>query len=127
MNGYTYEARAQYEIEKWKLTPVIKYSGDTDRGACAQGYSKNNYDRFYMMVTKYMCHRRLQFLFLYVVPVHFVSGKDMSVTDTPATFSHVNNTTFNYKVNSEMEIAVRFNFGGGKSVRQYNREMSEEN
>ncbi|MCD8291446.1 MAG: hypothetical protein LUC91_08095 [Prevotella sp.] len=126
VNGCQYAAEIQYYIEKWQLSPLINYSGGSNQGGWAQGYSKKNYDWLYLVLTKYLCKQRLQILFLYTVPVHLTSGRDMYVIDTPATFSHVVNSNFNYNVNNHVELVIRFNFGGGKSVRQYNREMSEE-
>ncbi len=126
INGGQCTAWVQYTIEKWQLTPLIHYNCDINRGAWAQGYSKREYDNLWIEFTKYLFHKKLSIWCLYILPVHLIKGNKISVSDTPAKYSHIVYTNINKRESHHIEILIKYYLYGGKSIRQYNREMSEE-
>ncbi|MCD8303602.1 MAG: carboxypeptidase-like regulatory domain-containing protein [Prevotellaceae bacterium] len=125
-NGWECEAYADYYIEKWDLVPAIYYSGGNERGAWAQGWTHNEYDHWHVDLIKTFLHGKLRVGAVYVPPIHFNCGKNASETVTPATVAHFDNLSHNKLMDHHVEIYFHYRLSGGKSVRQYNREMSEE-
>ncbi|MCD8301946.1 MAG: outer membrane beta-barrel protein [Prevotellaceae bacterium] len=125
-NGCIWDINADYDIERWALTPSIEYQGGIEPTAWAQGSRRNKVDILWLMMTKYCCKRRLQITLVYAPPMHFTDGKNISYTDTPATYINALNPSYNKQMNNHFELYIKYNIGGGKSVRKYNREMSDE-
>ncbi|MCD7721961.1 MAG: hypothetical protein LUI09_06990 [Prevotellaceae bacterium] len=79
-----------------------------------------------MDLIKTFLHGKLRVGAVYVPPIHFNCGKNASETVTPATVAHFDNLSHNKLMDHHVEIYFHYRLSGGKSVRQYNREMSEE-
>ncbi|MCD8287772.1 MAG: hypothetical protein LUC18_02895 [Porphyromonadaceae bacterium] len=126
INGLKYSAVLDYNIQKWDLKPMLMISDDSDYGAWAQGHNKTENDEIRLMLHKYFCHGKIWIYFQYMTPLHFKKGKNTSVWETPATVAHYNNYNKNKRDNNFFGISFNYRFLGGKSVRQYNRELSEE-
>ncbi|MCD8301712.1 MAG: hypothetical protein LUC44_01685 [Prevotellaceae bacterium] len=126
INGWQYSLYVDYYIEKWDFTPSLYYRNMSDYGAWAQGYSKSEIDVLYLQFIKNLCHGKIQIGGLYILPAHVTNGSNISVSETPATVAHYDNYNKNKQINHHIEIFFKYRLNGGKSVRQYNREMSEE-
>ncbi|MCD8301828.1 MAG: outer membrane beta-barrel protein [Prevotellaceae bacterium] len=125
-NGYQYKAWVQYDIKKWDLIPLIHYSSGNTFGISAQGYKKEVSDALRVQLNKYFFHGKAEIMCLYILPVHFLSPKSISSWETPATVSRFIYNNPNNQISHHVEFAFTYHLTGGKSVRQYNREMSEE-
>ncbi len=125
-NGCDFEINIDYEIERWMLIPSIAYEGGIDPTAWAQSYTRHRSDIVYLEMTKYLFNRKMSIYVCYIPPIHLTDGKNITYTDTPATYARTVSPNFNKKMNSQFTVSINYNFSGGKSVRKYNREMSEE-
>ncbi len=125
-NGMLWQLDADYDIRKWGLQPSVEYMGGIEPQASAQGWKRNRVDMLWLEMTKYLCNNRLQLTLVYAAPVHLTDGKNISYTDNPAIYAVTRNPSFNSYMKHHCEIYIKYNIGGGKSVRQYKREMSDE-
>ncbi len=127
INGWRHRITLDYNIQKWDLTPMLILRDISDYGAWAQGHYKSQHDQIRVMIFKYFCHRRIRMYFQYMTPLHFTKGKNTSVWENPATVAHYRNFNKNKRDNNFFGLSFQYQLRGGKSVRQYNRELSEEN
>ncbi len=126
VNGWQHNIQLDYNIQKWDLVPTLMIKNYSDYGGWAQGYYKSQNDLIRIILTKYFCHKKFLVYFQYITPLHFTKGKNTSVWETPATVAHYRNYNKNKRYNNTFGLLFRYQLGGGKSVRQYNRELSEE-
>ncbi len=126
VGNWTCNLYASYNVEKYDLNFSLAYNNDTNYGAWAQGKNKTKMDMIWAEVDKSFLSDKLQLSFNYTLPVHFSSGKNTSLWVTPAIEAHYHNYNMNKLSSNEFQLTVSYRLFGGKSVRKYSREMSEE-
>lgn len=125
--GYWFgNCMAEYYWEKPDLYVSCAYNLSIDYDAWAQGKQKNQADMFWFYVEKSFFKERLSLTFSYVLPLHLTSGDNYRSVTTPATVAYYKDYSLNRLSNHNFEIGLTYRFSGGKSVRKYQREMSEE-
>ena len=125
--GYWFgNCMAEYYWEKPDLYVSCAYNLNIDYDAWAQGKTKNQVDMFWFYVEKSFFKEKLNVTLSYVMPFHFTSGDNYRYINTPATIARFEDYSLNRLSNHNFEIGITYRFAGGKSVRKYQREMSDE-
>lgn len=117
---------ASYNWAAINLNASAHYNLAIDKDAWAQGVSKNQVDMFWLYISKKFCHERIELSFTYVLPIHFTSGDNYRYVTTPAFVARNNDYSLNRQSDHNFAFGFIYRFNGGKTVREYNREMSEE-
>ncbi len=124
--NWTGNCMLEYNVPKASLYLSCAYNLCSDYNAWAQGISKTKMDLLWLNLEKSFFGERLNVSFIYNVPVHFVSGKNISSSTSPAKYVYARNFNYNNLSSNSFEVCVTYRFHGGKSVRQYKRELSDE-
>ena len=117
---------AEYNVSKISLYLSCAYNLCSDYNAWAQGLSKTKMDLLWLNAEKSFFGERLNVGVIYNIPLHFVSGKNISRFFSPAKQVYARNFNYNKLSSNSFEISITYRFSGGKSVRQYKRELSDE-
>lgn len=124
--NWTGNCMLEYTVPKASLYLSCAYNLCSDYNAWAQGMSKTKMDLLWLNFEKSFLGERLNVGFIYNVPVHFVSGKNISCSASPAKYVYARNFNYNSLSSNSFEVSVTYRFHGGKGVRQYKRELSDE-
>lgn len=126
VNYFHGNASADYFYEPFNLNISAAYNLSIDYDAWAQGTMKNQVDMFWIYLSKSFLNDRLELSCSYVLPVHLTSGDNYRRIDTPAMKALHSGYSLNRLSNNNFEIGIVYRFTGGKSVREFKREMSNE-
>lgn len=125
--GYwTGTCRVAYYFEKLGMYASCAYDLTNDYKVWAQGMDKINMDMIWIFLEKTFFKDKLNIQVSYVVPIHFTSGDNTSKFETPIKNAYSQNYNYNKLSSNNFSLSISYRFNGGKSVRQYKREMSEE-
>lgn len=114
-----------YYLQKWDLNMKVAYSYSQNFSISPQSTTKINYEEPAISVQKYLLKKRLEIGLTYSLMFHLFNGDVTSKVQSPAIVSETVDKYFDRQRN-RFAISVVYRFAGGKSVRQYNREMSSE-
>lgn len=126
VGNWTGNCMAEYNVSKISLYLSCAYNLCSDYNAWAQGLSKTKMDLLWLNAEKSFFGERLNVGVIYNIPLHFVSGKNISRFFSPAKQVYARNFNYNKLSSNSFEISITYRFSGGKSVRQYKRELSDE-
>lgn len=116
---------ANYYNDKHQLSAYLSYSLENFNTASVQGWSDKNFDYITMNLSKSLLDGHLHVSLEYLPPLHFTRMETKSRSETPA--QTVAETVGLKKYNgNRFSFSIRYKFYGGKSVRQYQREMRDE-
>jgi len=116
---------ARYYSDKHKLTINAAYQLDTFNSASVQGWSEQMSDHFEVQLHKSVLNQRLNATLCYCLPVHFTKMTQRNVSSTPATET-IETIKLRRNEDHAITLSLSYKFYGGKSVRQYQREMKNE-
>jgi len=120
-----FQLSANYYNDKHKLSAYLSYNVENFSSASVQGWSDQKFDYLSMNVSKSFLNGHLYASLEYWPPLHFTRMKTKNNTETPA--QKIVETVGLKKNNGNFFFfSIRYKFYGGKSVRQYQREMKDE-
>lgn len=90
-----------------------------------QSIKNNRYDVIGFAVHKSFCDDNLELMLSYITPLHFNSLKGKSEYTTPAVVSKGYNDN-KFHVNNALFLSLSYKILGGKSIRKYKKDMSNE-
>ena len=117
----------QYYNRKYHLTAYLAYEMNHNKTVTPQTYSiKDRDDLLYLSIDKTFFHDRLSLSFMTITPLKWGDGVSKTTTQSPAIqgTSYFNSWQSNNR--GALQFSIFYRFMGGKSVREYNREMSDE-
>ncbi|MDE6721036.1 MAG: hypothetical protein K2J84_02680 [Bacteroidaceae bacterium] len=124
---FHFKTSLQYYNPKYKTSTFVGYELQHNKFVTPQSYSTNYKDDFlYVTIGKPFWKERLYVNFLAVSPLKWGDGISKTYIVSPAIQSC--NYFCSWKSNNRaaLQLQVTYRFTGGKSVREYNREMSSE-
>lgn len=116
---------ANYYNDKLKLSAYLSYNVENFCSASVQGWSDKEFDYLSMNVSKSFFDGHLYASLGYQPPLHFTRMKTKNNTETPAQ-KIVEMVGLKKNNGNFFSFSIRYKFYGGKSVRQYQREMRNE-
>jgi hypothetical protein len=123
--GWRGQLMAQYYLERNNITTQLYYAVCNGYGATAQIWEEEKRDCFILYVGKYFSKQNLNIAVRYISPHIFMSGKDIQRTNSEAKTTSIIKDIDRNNAHA-IEITLSYRIQGGKSVRQYNREMQNE-
>lgn len=114
-----------YYYARWNMNLSAAYSYSRSLGITPQSTTKANYEEPSINVQKFLCKNRLELGLSYSLMFHLFNADVTSQTKSPGLISATTDKYFDRQCNRIM-LYVAYRFSGGKSVRQYNREMATE-
>lgn len=121
--GASGNADISYSSESWYAQ--ARYALNNSYGASVQGTSDGRTDQLSLVVNKALFHQGLVIAAWGYLPLHLTSGRMESSTHSPILES-VSTSNNQWRRDWSFGISLRWNFQGGKSVRQYKRELQFE-
>ena len=115
-----------YDCDAINLHASAYYNLCLNKDVWAQGVSKQQVDMLWLYVSKNFFREHLEFSLSYVLPVHFTSGDNYRYVTTPALVARYKDYSQNRLSDNNFTFNIVYRFLGGKSVREYKREMSNE-
>ena len=122
-----FKTSLQYYNRKYHLTAFMAYEMNHNKMVTPQTYSINDKDDLlYISIDKTFFHDRLSLSFLAISPLKWGDGISRTTVVSPAIQS--TNYFNSWKSNNRgaLQFTLVYRFMGGKSVREYKREMSDE-
>ena len=124
---FNFKTSLQHYCRKYNLTTYLAYELSDRRNVTPQSYTTQYKDDFvYLSIDKTFFRDRLHVNFVAVAPLKWGDGITKTHVVSPALQS--TNYFCSWKSNNcgALQLNVTYRFMGGKSVREYNREMSDE-
>ena len=87
--------------------------------------SSSNFENPYVSIQKFLLKKKLELTLTYSLMFHFFNSDMITETKSPGFESRYLDKAFDRQRN-RIVFSVSYRFAGGKSVRQYNRDMSTE-
>ncbi|MCR5271329.1 MAG: outer membrane beta-barrel family protein [Prevotella sp.] len=123
VEGWYANCRIGYNWTKQNMAVTLSYSANKSYDADPQGKSKNDYSLMSIAVRKSWMHDKLTMSLTYSPP--FVYADMSTEVDSPGYHSYYKRYLKEVNCN-RFSFNIGYRISGGKSVRDYNREMSEE-
>ena len=124
-DGFSGNLSGRYYNEKQHLTVSLAYTLGNTYNAYVQGVSTRKLDYFNLTASKDFFKQKMSVSLQYVPPIFF-TGMRTTNSENSAALTSIENLNIK-KINSNFfMLSLSYRFHGGKSVRQYNRSMSEE-
>lgn len=123
--GWTGSAQVSYMWYKKKLYAYLNYTHDNGYNAEAQSWGTNYHDFLGVSLLKSLCREKLQLQLSYTLPFSFTSEKNHYYVASPG-YEFYSCQSSKDIIHNSVSLAVSFRIDGGKSVRQYDHEMSKE-
>ena len=115
-----------YYNEKLKLGLQLMYIYLRDVTVAPQSKQVRTFEHPALTINKSLLNDKLEVSLKYAVMFHlFKRGKDVKIEKSPYIYNKVVDNAFDRQRN-RLVLSVEYLFGGGKSVRQYKRELSNE-
>lgn len=114
-----------YELAPSEIYLTALYKIINSYTLSPQSIVNERYDAIGFSINKAFCKDKIELSLSYVSPLHFISTMGRRLYTTPA-FSSKMRDESKYHVNNTIFISFSYNLVGGKSIRKYKREMSEE-
>lgn len=123
--GWSGNMQIGYMWYKKKIFTAMNYTFNNDYEAEVQSWNTNYNDHFNATIIKYLCHDNLQLKLSYSLPFSFSSLISYSNIEAPGykLYSTQDNKRIIHNV---ICFSISYRIFGGKSVRKYQPEMSEE-
>ena len=124
---FNFKTSLQHYCRKYNLTTYLAYELNDRKNVTPQSYTTQYKDDFvYLSIDKTFFRDRLHVNFVAVAPLKWGDGITKIHVVSPALQS--TNYFCSWKSNNcgALQLTVTYRFMGGKSVREYNREMSDE-
>lgn len=124
-DGFSGNFNARYYNDKQFLTLQLGYSLGNSYGVSVQGWNTSKMDFLVFYAGKDFFKQKMNIGLQYISPRIFCDGYSRNFHYSDARTGY--NITNNYKsMEHSLMFSLTYRFHGGKSVRQYNREMSGE-
>ena len=123
--GWTGSAQVSYMWYKKKLYAYLNYFHDNSYNAEAQSWGTNYHDGFGVNLVKSLCREKLQLQLSYTLPFSFTSEENHYYVASPG-YEYYSCHFSKDIIHNTISFALSYRIDGGKSVRQYNHEMSKE-
>ncbi len=123
--GLSGRLSALYYNVRYRMAVQAIYDMNNNYSAFVQGWNTQKIDCLFLYVGKDFLGQRLNVALQYVSPSLAFNGKKRTATHCAALDSDLIVNVFKSTGNSMM-LTLNYRFQGGKSVRQYNRNVSEE-
>ena len=123
--AWTANGNVSYVLSPSEIYLTFLYKLINSYTVTPQSVGNNRYDFFGLSASKSFCNNNLELSLSYVLPLHFMSLRGHVETATPAYVSSGYNEN-KYQVNHTVFFSVSYRLQGGKSIRKYKREMSDE-
>lgn len=124
-NGFRGTLIAKYYNNKHKLAFQTTYNLNNSFSVSPQGMSIREHDYLVLYIGKDMFKQRLNAGIQYVSPHIFRKGYSENIIQSDA-LSSIDYVNVNKTMAHSIMLSLTYRLQGGKSVRQYNRSMSEE-
>ena len=115
----------QYYQPKWDMNFAMSYSYSKNFTISPQVKSSSNVENPYVSIQKFLLKKKLELTLTYSLMFHFFNSDMITETKSPGFESRYLDKAFDRQRN-RIVFSVSYRFAGGKSVRQYNRDMSAE-
>lgn len=115
----------QYYQPKWDMNFAMSYSYSKNFTISPQVKSSSNFENPYVSIQKFLLKKKLELTLTYSLMFHFFNSDMITETKSPGFESRYLDKAFDRQRN-RIVFSVSYRFAGGKSVRQYNRDMSTE-
>lgn len=125
MSGPAGYFSANYNDNAKQLYVQLVYQISSAFSAAPQSEGKNLSDYMLLYVQKSFLKGKLTASCSYIIPLHILSGKSWSRTESPVLQSYVYSNN-QFRNNNRLSLSIVYRFSGGKSVRKYNREMRQD-
>ena len=127
--GHTFKfwTSLQYYYPKWDFSAKVDYQMYHGKSVTPQTYALSDKDDFLAFTfRKTFCKKHLDVAFVTIAPFKSGSGVNRTYVVSPALTS--TNYFCAWPSNNKgcLQLMVTYRFMGGKSIREYNREMSDE-
>lgn len=123
--GWAGSVQVSYMWYKKKLFATLDYTYDNTYNADAQSWGTNYHDFLGVNLIKSLCKDKLQLQLIYTLPFSFTSEKAHNNIASPG-YEFYSCQSSKDIIHNTISFAVSYRIDGGKSVRQYNHEMSKE-
>lgn len=124
-DGFSGNVSTRYYNEKQHLTLSLGYYLGNMYNASVQGLSTRKLDYFNLAASKDFCKQKLNITLQYTPPLFFTKMKSKGLRSSAA-LNSVECVNIRKSNANAIMLSISYRFHGGKSVRQYNRSMSEE-
>lgn len=115
----------QYYQPRWDMNFAMSYSYSKNFTISPQVKSSSNFENPYVSIQKFLLKKKLELTLTYSLMFHFFNSDMITETKSPGFESRYLDKAFDRQRN-RIVFSVSYRFAGGKSVRQYNRDMSTE-
>lgn len=123
--GLSASTSLRFYWPKQKMTFYAAYEYRRSFGISPQSHSKYNFEFPQIYVMRWFFKDRLEATINLRSMFRLTNGTRHSYQDSPAIFVHSYNNT-NDILRNNLLLTLRYRFSGGKSVRQFKKEMSDE-
>ena len=124
---FRFKTSLQYYSRKLGMTTYLSYEQNNNKMVTPQTYSTNyKNDALYLSIDKTFFHNRLAVNFVAVAPLKWGDGINKTYVVSPAIQSTSYFSSWKSNNRGALQLSLTYRFMGGKSVREYNREMSDE-
>ncbi|MCH5176327.1 MAG: outer membrane beta-barrel protein [Prevotellaceae bacterium] len=124
---FNFTTSLQYYSPKYKFGGTVYYAYQHAKGVSPQSQTLDlNGDICYIVLYKSLFNDKLDIQFIGGLPFKSNDGLFTTKTFSPALLSASHTNTWRSTNRGALQLTLTYRFMGGKSVRQYNREMSNE-
>ena len=123
--GLSASTSLRYYWPKQKMTFFAAYIYERRFSVSPQSHAKWNFEYPQVYVMRTFFKDRLEVTLNLRTMFHFTDCTKHSYIDSPALFAHSYNNNYDRQTNN-LVLHLRYRFAGGKSVRQFRKEMSYE-
>lgn len=123
--GWTGSAQVSYMWYKKKMYAYLSYTHDNLYNAEAQSWGTNYHDFLGVTLIKSLFKEKLQIQLTYTLPFSFTSEENRNYIASPG-YEYYSCQSSKDIIHNSINLTVSFRIDGGKSVRQYDHEMSKE-
>lgn len=108
-----------------KMSFFASYRYDRQFSVSPQSHAKWNFEYPQVYVRRTFLKDRLEVTLNLRTMFHFTNCTKHAYVDSPAMFVHTYDNTYDRQANN-LVLHLRYRFAGGKSVRQFKKDMSDE-
>ena len=124
---FRFKTSLQYYSRKYRLTTFLAYELNHHKVVTPQTYATNyKNDVLYLSLDKSFFRDRLTLQFVAVAPLKWGDGTNKTTVVSPAIQSTDYFNSWRSNNRGALQLTLVYRFMGGKSVREYRREMSDE-
>lgn len=124
-HGLIFSTSLNYYWPQIQTNINIQYRYTRSLNIFPQSHRVSNNEIPSISMQRTFCKNRLDLQMSYSMMFHFFNANHETFEDTPALYVWTMDKAFDRQRNN-LVISLRYRFSGGKSVRQYNRDLSKE-